>query len=126
MHKRFTENEGALSLRLKGKTYKYCYQCGFRLQGVPKRLANHYLSFHKGIEPAWLPYEEQPINCYANNFAAYLANPDTELQKKPLVKCGGAGRRLAPRPSLFATNRPEISEIDSWYPKRQRVESDIV
>ena len=126
MHQSFTENEGAHSLRLNGKTYKYCYQCGLRLQGVPRRLENHYRSFHRGVEAAWLPYEELPINCYASNFEDYLANPDTELQRKPLVKCGGAGRPLAPRPPLFTIINPVVSDIDSWCPKRQRLDPEMV
>ena len=91
MDNRFTENDGALSIRIDRKTFKFCRQCGHRLQGVPKRLANHYESFHRGEEAAWLQSCDLPVKSCYTNFEAYLENPDTKLIKKPTIKCSGAG-----------------------------------
>ena len=117
MHSRFTENEGALSIRIRGNTYKHCQACGLQLRGDPKRRAAHYRRYHRGLDPAWLGFEEPPSKgCYAN-FETYLANPETKLVLKWHIRISGGGRLSQPKPPLFSTIKPEMSDIDSWYPK---------
>ena len=93
MDSRFTNTEGALSIRLNDRTLKHCRQCGHRLRGLDTLLQNHYRSFHGGQQHAWLAFEQKPENCGFTNFDAYLWNADVKLAKKPNSKIGGAGRR---------------------------------
>ncbi len=94
MHKRFTDNSGALSLRIKRTTYKHCRDCSYRLEGVPKFLQAHYKRYHKDQEAVWLQYDDRPVHSCNSYFETYLSNPDTELMLKPNFKFPGGGGRL--------------------------------
>ena len=91
MHDRFTENDGALCIRLDGRTFKHCRQCGLKLQGDKTYIQNHYKSFHRGEEAAWLQSGDLPVNSCYSNFEEYLECPDTKLIQKTSIKCSGAG-----------------------------------
>ena len=117
MHNRFKDNLGALSIRIKGRTYKYCGACGWRLECIEKRLEAHYKRYHKDQEAVWLQYDDRPIHCCYSNFETYLLNPDTDLKIKPNFRFLGGGPLPASKPPLFDVIRPEVSEIDSWCPK---------
>ena len=126
MHIRFKNFLDALSIRINGTTYKHCSFCGLRFRGEDKKLEAHYRRYHKDQEAAWLSFDDPPVHCCYSNFETYLQNPDTELRIKPNFRFSGGGPLHSTKPPLFDVIRPEISEIDSWYPKRQRVESDLV
>ena len=130
MHHRFTDNEGALSIRIRGNTYKHCKACGFQLQCKPKRRAAHYKRYHKDQEAAWLQYDDRPVHCCYINFETYLSNPDTELEIKPNFRFQGGGPLPALRPPPFAINREEppvrelstMSDVESCFFKRSIVD----
>ena len=72
MHARFTKGIDSFGIRINDTLYKHCRDCGYRLQSKPLKLAAHYKRYHRDQEPAWLRYDERPLNsCYAN-FETYL------------------------------------------------------
>ena len=72
MHDRFTDNEGALSIRFGRTTYKHCRTCAYKLEGKPSRLKAHYKRYHQDQEAAWLQYDDRPVHCCYANFETYL------------------------------------------------------
>ena len=68
MHIRFKDNLGALSIRVRDRTYKHCGACGYRLECIDNRLQAHFRRYHGGAEPAWLSYGDPPVNCCYSNF----------------------------------------------------------
>ena len=130
MNHRFTDNAGALSLRIKSTTYKHCRYCGYRLEGVLRFLQAHFKRYHQDQEAAWLQYDDRPVHyCYIN-FETYLSNPDTELEIKPNFRFQGGGPLPAPRPPPFAINREDppvrelstMSDVESCFFKRSIVD----
>ena len=51
MHDRFTENDGALSICLERRTFKYCRQCGLKLRGDK----NIYRTTTRAFIEEWKP-----------------------------------------------------------------------
>ena len=80
VHPSFGRFRDQISIRLNGRTYRYCDQCGYRLRCDGDYLKKHYKRFHEGHDAKWLKYGELPkCNWYAN-LASHFENPEVELQ----------------------------------------------
>ena len=79
IHPSFKRYRNQITFRMKGKTYKHCRQCGYRIRCDGTYLIDHFKTFHECLEPEWLNYGEMPKSNWYTNLAAHFQNPDIEL-----------------------------------------------
>ena len=91
------------SLTLFGRpvNHKFCSLCGKKTRAQFEKLRRHFHGQHRGAEPKFLAFGDQPQDCMYSNWEEWLQDPSLELQVKDALGNSWRGR---PRAALKLPN----------------------
>ena len=72
----FRNIKGHLAVDKQGRPHKFCSQCCLMLEAGRLKLNRHFKAHHRGLEPKFLGFNEEPERCIYSDFKEFLLRTD--------------------------------------------------